>query len=183
MAEYNVDPDLKFNKEISKSIKAIGDLTIPFKLMTREWYKGNRSIFDPGRKSKGKFEDLTPKYKNAKIKALGSAYPILRGFLKKKGQPVRRSNKLAKSMINASNPDSVAVIINKRSLILGTKVTNEDGEPYPRHLHFGTKKMVARPFVLIGGEQTATKEINKRRENWVNMLKDFVIQSSEGFAT
>ena len=150
--------------------------------MTREWYKGNRSIFDEGRKGRGKYIDLTPKYKKAKIKAIGGAYPILRGFLKPPGQKARKSGKLARSMTDPANADTVATIINKKALILGTKVTNEDGEPYPQFLHFGTKKMAARPFVLIGGEQVATNEINKRRENWINMLKDFVIQSSEGFA-
>lgn len=182
MAQYRVDPDNKFNQAIQDAILKVDDLTIPFKLMTREWYKGNRSIFDEGRKGPGKYADLTPKYKLAKIKAIGTAYPILRGFLKPKGQPGRKSGKLAKSMIDPSNSDTVATIINKKVLILGTKVKNAKGEPYPNYLHFGTSKMTARPFVLIGGEQVANKDINKRRENWIELLSDYVLQVSKDFA-
>lgn len=181
MVDYKVDPDKEFQREINKSFRKLGDLTIPFKLMSREWFKGNRAIFDPSRQSPGKYVDLTPKYKKAKTKAIGSPYPILRGFLKPAGQPARKSGKLAESMLDPRNPDAISTIINKKILILGTKVKSE-GAPYPAFLHFGTSKMAARPFVLIGGEQVAPREINIRRENWVEMLKDYVLQVSEGFA-
>lgn len=183
MAQYNVDQDKRFRKEINKAINSLDDLTIPYRLMTREWYKGNRSIFDPARKGPGKYADLSEKYKKAKTRAIGSPYPILRGFLKPAGQPARKTGKLAKSMTDPSDPGTVATIANKKILILGTRVTGEGGVPYPTFLHLGTSKMPARPFVLIGGEQVATREINVRKENWINMLKDYVVQVSEGFAS
>jgi len=171
MAKYEIDSQKKFRKEINKAIKKVGDLTIPFGLMTREWFKANRSIFDKGRVGPGKYADLSPKYKVAKGKKYGFVYPILRG-----------SGKLAESMIEADHPDSIAIITNKNVLTLGTKVTNKKNKPYPIFLHFGTNKMTARPLVLLGGEQVATRPINKRRENWVTMLNDYVLQVSKGFA-
>lgn len=182
MIGWNVDPDKKFEKALGKSFKQLGDLTKPYKLMGREWFKANRSIFDEGRKSRGKYDDLSPKYKKAKERAIGSAYPILRGFVKEKGVPARKSGKLAKSMIEPENKDAINVIVNKKILVLGTKVTDKDGSPYPSFLNFGTNKMPPRPFMLLGGEQVAPKRINVRRDIWINMLQDFVIQKSEGFA-
>lgn len=176
--KVEVDPDNKLEKTIKFAVSEVADLTIPFKLMTREWFKSNRSIFDKGRKGPGKYRDLSPKYKKRKTKALGSPYPILRGFVKPKGQPARPSGKLADSMTKPKDSGAVSKIINKQSLILGTKVTGKDGEPYPNHLHFGTKKMPSRPFVLLGGEQVAPDRVNKRRELWVNMIQDFVNQKT-----
>lgn len=182
MAKYTVDPDKKFNKAIDKAIRSLNDLTVPFTLMTKEWFKGNRSIFDEGRKGPGKYKDLSSGYKAAKIKAIGSPYPILRGFLKPKGSPARKSGKLADSMIEPTNPDAISIIVNKKILILGTKVKGKGGVPYPSFLHFGTSKMPARPFVLLGGEQVATGQINQRREVWIDLLTDWALQVSEGFA-
>lgn len=183
MISANVDPNKDFRRELKIALKKLEDLTIPFTLMSREWFKANRSIFDEGRKGPGKYADLSPKYKQAKTRAIGSPYPILRGFVKEPGQPAKKSGKLADSMINPTNSDSVNKIINKKALVLGTKVTSEDGAPYPLYLHFGTRKMPARPFVLLGGEQVATREINQRTKNWAMMLQDYVNQVSQGFAS
>ena len=73
MAKYDVDPDGKFKTEIAKAIKSVGDLTIPFQLMTREWFKGNRSIFDEGRQGPGKYKDLSAEYKKRYQERLESA--------------------------------------------------------------------------------------------------------------
>lgn len=181
--KYEVDPKQKFEKAIKKSLKQLNDLTIPYNLMARSWFKSNVSIFDEGRKSKGKYEDLSPKYKSRKARLLGSPYPILRGFVKEKGSPARKSGKLADSMTNPSHKDAVNLIVNKKILVLGTKVLSKKGAPYARFLHFGTNKMSARPLALIGGEQVATRQVNERRENWIKLLNDFVIQKSKGFAS
>ena len=179
MADYNVDPDGKFNEAIREAILKVGDLTEPFQEMTKEWFKGNKSIFDLNRKSKGRYEDLTEPYKSTKTRYLGSPYPILVGFLKPKGSPATRSGKLAKSMIDPTDSDSINVIINRQTLLLGTRVTTKKGAPYGIYLHKGTSKMAARPFVLIGGEQVANPIINKRREAWIMLLKDYVRQVTE----
>ena len=170
MAQYIIDPSKKFNLKLGKATKKISDLTIPFKLITREWYKGNRSIFDLGRKSRGKYEDLKPATKKMKERIFGTIYPILVA-----------SGDLAKSMTDPSDSDSVATIVNKKTLLLGTKIKSEKGAPYAFFLHFGTKRMVARPLILFGSEKVAPKGINKRVKNWKKMLRKYIRDVSGGF--
>jgi hypothetical protein len=179
MAEYKFDPDGKLEKALDETFKKTKDLTLPYTLMTREWFKANRTIFDLGRKSRGKYAELSPKYKKTKERYLGSAYPILSGFFKEKGRPARRSHKLAKSMTDPRNPDSVAKIINKAILILGTKVKSKKNHLYPASLHYGTKKMPARPVVLSGAEQVAPDRVLKRNKLWIKMLKKYIFQISK----
>jgi len=171
MAQYDVDPDNRLANAIKRAVRDLGDLTEPFQLMTREWYKGNVSIFDKNRQGPGKYADLSPRYKRRKQRKWGFTYPILRA-----------SGKLADSMTNPTHSDSIAVIVNKRELHLGTKVKSKKNHAYGASLHFGTRKMPARPFALIGGEQVATKQVNQRRENWINLINDWVRQVSEKVA-
>ena len=174
VVEVKVDPDKRFNDALRRAQNKVGDLTLPLNLITKSWFKGNRSIFDLGRKGPGKYIDLSPKYKARKKKILGSPYPILVGFTKSK----RRSGKLARSMTNPTNPDSIANIINKKSLILGTKAKTQKGHLYPASLHYGTRFMPARPFVLLGSEQVAPSPVNRRKELWIKIIKDYVLSVS-----
>ncbi|MCK5608286.1 hypothetical protein KAR91_40770 [Candidatus Pacearchaeota archaeon] len=174
MVEITVDPGKDFRRALDKVYKKSGDLTIPFTLMTKQWFKGNRSIFDLGRKGPGKYIDLSPKYKRRKSKILGSPYPILVGFTRAR----RRSGKLRESMVNPSSKNAFNKIANKKHLFLGTRAKSRKGALYPAFLNNGTGKMPARPFMLIGGEQVATPEVNKRREAWVKTLNDYVLQLS-----
>lgn len=171
--KFQVDEKLKFNKAVIKARKKLDNLSVPLKLISRSWFKGNRSQFDLGRKGPGKYIDF--KYedvKEQKEREVGFVYPIL-----------VRSGKLMRSMTDASNPDSVNKIVNKRVLILGTKVTGKNNAPYPFFLNFGTKFTAgARPVVLLGSEQVATQDQSRRMKTWVHTLEDFVIQKSKGFA-
>ena len=167
VAVYEVDPDQSFRRAIKKSLRLLSDLTVPYTLMTKSWYKSNRSIFDMGRQGPGKYADLSPRYKPAKQRAVGFVYPIL-----------VRKGKLARSMTVPDDPGSVATIINKKILILGTKVSSK-GFSYPQALHFGTSKMPARPFVLLGGEQVSPQNINRRRVAWIKLLGDYALQVSK----
>lgn len=180
--KYDFDPEGRLAKAITKSANEIQNLTIPLTEIGKSWRKGNVSQFDPARKSRGKYAELSPRYKSLKEKYIGSAYPILRGFLKEKGLPARRSGKLADSMINPSHPDSVSKIINQSGILLGTKVKSKKGFLYPLALEKGNKNMPARPVVLLGSEQVATMDQNKRIDNYIELLADFVIQKSKGFA-
>ena len=171
MAEYIVDPGGKFSRAIKKATRGVSDLTIPFGLMTKEWYKSNRSIFDLGRKGPGKYVDLSPSTKKLKERMFGRIYPILVA-----------SGKLGKSMPEPGNSDSIAIIVNKKTLVLGTKVTGKNNAPYSFFVQLGTRKMPARPFVLLGGEQVAPRRINIRRKIWIKMIEQYVIDVSKGFA-
>lgn len=147
-------------RALNKASKQVSDLTIPFTLIAKSWFKSNKAIY--ALKGPGKFADLTELYKKTKQRKLGFTYPILRGA----------TRSLEKSITEPTDGQSVNMIVNKKTLILGTKVE------YGPFLHFGTVKMKARPFVLIGAEQTGPPEFNKRLEAWIKILEDFVVQTT-----
>ena len=159
VVKYSVDPDKEFQQAIRDAIGQVDDLTLPFQLITKSWFRSNKAIFSL--KGKGKYQDLTPNYKKQKQKAVGFIYPIL-----------RRSGRLEGSITDPSSKDAVNLIINKKTLILGTKV------PYGAPHQLGLK-VPKRPFLLIGGEQTAPDEINRRRDAWISTLESYVLQVSE----
>lgn len=151
-----LDEDLQ--NAIKETLKEVDDLTIPYKLMVDSWYKSNRSIFSL--KSPGKYPDLSPRYKRYKKKEFGFIYPILKA-----------SGRLEDSMINPGG-ESISYVFNKRTLVLGTKV------PYGKYHQLG-KGVPLRPFVLLGAEQVSPPEINRRRDNWIKLLNDYVLQASK----
>lgn len=155
--EFHVDPDKSFQKAMSDAIRGIQDLTIPFILITKEWFQGNKSIFAIA--GKGKYADLSSDYKKYKTRKYGSPYPILKA-----------SGRLEASITDPTSADSMAVILNKTSLTLGSRI------PYGPYLQFGTNRMPARPFILLGVEQVSTGAINKRQENWLKLVTDYVDQ-------
>lgn len=167
---FVVDPGNEFRNAVKKAQKDLKDLTIPLKEMTREWFKGNLGIFDLSRQGPGQYKDLSDNYKLAKFKAVKFVYPIL-----------VRKGALMRSMTKPDDSGSVNVIINKKILILGTKVKNKKGVPYPIIMQAGSpsRNIPARPFVLIGGERTAPFKINQRRKNWIKILEDYTLQVSK----
>jgi phage gpG-like protein len=164
VTQYVVDADKQFQKAIKDALKQVNDLTIPFKLITKSWFKGNEFLFkapyNPSR-----YTDLTENYKKQKKKAVGFIYPIL-----------RRSGLLEESITDPSSGNSINLIINGKTLVLGTKV------PYAAKHQFG-EKVPARPFLLIGGEQTAPDEINRRKDAWIATIRDYVMQKSQQVGT
>ena len=161
---YSVDPDKAFQKAIKDAIKDVQDLTVPFTLITKSWFKSNRAIF--ALKGPGKYVDLTEKYKLEKQKKVGFIYPIL-----------KRSGLLEKSITVPGDSNSISYIINKNVLVLGSKV------PYGAAHQFGTKFLPIRPFIFVGAEQTAPEEINQRRDAWIATLRDYVLQVSSKVGT
>jgi phage gpG-like protein len=151
------------DKQLQDAIKAarsaVSDLTVPFKLMTDAWFRSNRAIF--ALKGPGKYADLSEAYKTQKKRRHGFTYPILRA-----------SGNLEDSITKPGDAGSIAQTLNKKTLILGTKVS------YGQYLQFGTSRMPARPFILVGAEQVAPAEINRRRDAWVKMLQDYVMQKT-----
>lgn len=161
MITFEVDPGGKFKKAIDEAVKEVDDLTIPFALITQSWYKSNQFIFDRSRQSEGKYVDLSEDYKQAKFNKFKFIYPILLA-----------TGRLERSMTDADSNESINKVINKKTLILGTRV------PYAPHHQFGTSKMPARPFVLIGAEQVAPEGLNRRQDAWVAILASYVAQKS-----
>lgn len=161
---FKVDPDKEFARFVSEIQKEVEDLTIPYVLMTKDWFKGNRAIFTLS--GKGKYVDLSPdsgrskyNYKRQKLRDVGFVYPIL-----------KRSGLLEKSLTVEGDASSIAQIINKKILILGTK------DRVAAYHQIGTKRLPVRPMIFIGAEQTAPDDLNKRRENWIKILENHYIQ-------
>lgn len=159
MTEYQVDPTGAFRDAISEAISKVSDLRIPYTLLVKSWFQGNKAIF--ALKGPGKYKDLKLSTKKAKIREHGSAYPIL-----------KNSGALEQSLTEPTDSDSIAVISGKYTLILGTK------KSYAPFLQYGTKFMPARPVVLWGAEQTAPAELNKRVETWIEIVNNYVLQVS-----
>jgi len=161
--QYAFDPDNEFVKKLEKAFEATQDLTIPLTLMAREWFKSNRSIFKL--KGPGRYKDLSPKYKAFKESVIGQVYPIL-----------KFSGALEDSITNPKDPSAINFIINKNTLILGTKVPyaiyHQSNEP--------RSKMPYRPFLFVGVEQIAPQDIQQNRlKNWIKILDSYVSQKLE----
>lgn len=144
---------------MSEAKKAVGDLTIPLKGIARHFFQGNKAIF--ALNGKGQYVDLSPKYKAEKEKHVHFVYPIL-----------RRSGFLERSITNASDPDAIAEIVNKDTLLVGTHLF------YGAFLQKGTRRMPARPFLFVGPEAPfySTQEQKNRPYIWLQILDDYVRQ-------
>lgn len=161
----DVDSNKQLQQAIDSALKNVKDLTIPYKLMAQSWFKGNQSIFDRGRQSSGKYIDLSEAYKIRKRKIHGFIYPILLA-----------KGKLARSVTDPRDENAINYIVDKKYLFLGTRAVTSKGFPYAIAIQTGTRKMPARPFVLIGAEQVANKVQNKRLEAWIETINSFVFQ-------
>ncbi len=148
-----------FDKDLQAAVKdaqeKVSDLRVPFTLITQSWFKSNRAIFSLT--GPGKYVDLTEKYKVVKERKWKFVYPILKA-----------SGRLSESITKPGHPDSVRYIFNKLTLVLGSKV------PYGGAHQTGTNRLPARPWILMGGEQTAPDEINNRKFAWIKMISDYV---------
>lgn len=166
-----VDPKGSFKAAINRASKRTSDLTIPLKLITQSWYKTNKALF--AFTTKGPFDDLSENYQKQKQKKHGFIYPILKA-----------SGKLERSLTEPSDSDTIASILNKKQLILGTKVTSLKGVPYPSLLNFGNPKtnLPARPYMVIGtgkGKWSKSLHIQRRLKLWIELLDNYVKNSFE----
>lgn len=160
----SIDPDQKFRAAVDAVGREVNDLRVPFRQIAREWFQSNKAIFTIA-DGPGKWKDLKPSYRDQKERWMGSAYPMFRG----------RTGALERSITMKDDDNAIANILSdNKSMILGTRV------PYARPLQTGAKmgpyKMPARPFVLIGAEQTGPPEFNMRLEAWIIQLKSYVEQ-------
>ena len=165
--DFKVDPTGAFKKALRESGKKTDDLRVPFKLISQAFYKTNKILFSFT--SKGPFDDLSPSYQREKDKKYGFIYPILKA-----------TGALEKSITNPTDPNTVASVINKKTLILGTKLTSEEGAPYPAFLQFGTKFMPSRPYLVVGTEKgrwAKSRTIQRRKQRWIELLEKYCADS------
>lgn len=159
------DYEVKNLREFRKVLQAAGgivqDLRFPFKQISGDFYKSEKSIFQL--KGPGRYKDITPQTKTQKLREVGFIYPIL-----------KRTRRLEKSVTSPRTKDSI-LKIGKKELIIGTKV------PYAAFHQEGTKRMPRRPFFFIGPEapRFATRRQQGRLERWTSILEAFVAKKLE----
>ncbi len=155
-----VDPDKSFQEAVLAARDAVGDLTIPFTLISKSWFQSNKFIFEV-KGGPGKYADLSERYKKWKQKKAKFIYPVL-----------KLSGALEKSITDPKDKNAISYIINGRSLFLGTK------DYKAGYLQTGTKRMPARPPVLIGAESVAPSDLNTRRDLWIGTIVDYVLKKT-----
>lgn len=178
---YIVQNDKDFQAAIDRLAKSTDDFRIPFGLISREFYKTNKKIFQL--KSKGlypplggfNYNRLTPSGKTRQKEAeeqkqseVGFIYPLL-----------VRTGALASSMTNPSDPKAIK-LIGKQYLELGTAVEygvyHQSDRP--------RSKIPQRKFLFIDGgplERSIGASTSGRRETWLNIINQYILDEIKRF--
>lgn len=164
ITSYSVDNDRRFRDALEDAQRQVKDLRVPLTLISKDWFQSNNAIFNltgPG--------------------GYPPASPSTIAKRNRKGQPVYpllvSTGRLRDSMTNPAHPDSVNVIVNQRSLFLGTKVSygifHQSDKP--------RRKIPLRKFVFIGPEASrfARGAQVGRLERWQNILAANVAKQLE----
>jgi len=183
--EWTIENDIAFANGLDRLGRATNDFTIPFKLISSDFYRSNRKLFTL--QGKGLYQDLSEKpfrafwqnkngfasyyaggYKEYKKVNYGFTYPILVG----------ESRVLSNSILGGRNKHSIFTL-RKQELLLGSSV------PYGKYHQSDAArtKIPQRKFVFIDGgpaDKSKDSSINGRRERWLNIINDHVIQLVSG---
>lgn len=164
---YAVDNDRKFRNAIKEASEVGQDLSVPFGLILKDFYKSEAAIFKlkgPGKYPpfQGKINPKTgyTEYQAAKRKKVGFDYPLL-----------VRTGALAASLLGPNNPGSVSKIT-PLSLVFGTAIEygayHQSDDP--------RSKIPLRKFLFIGPEAPnfATNEQIGRLQRWQGYMTDYI---------
>lgn len=158
---FDVDPGGELGRNFRKAIDSVEDLRVPLSLIRESWFRGNKSIFALA--GPGKFADLSPNYKKRKAAKFGSPYPIL----------FRQQGILRDALTVPGNAKSVSKLVGKKALDLGV----DPDDIVFNSLYSGTRTGIkARPYILLGVEQTAPSALNTRVAIWRKLIVDYVSQ-------
>lgn len=122
--------------------KATGDLRPAFEIIASDFYKSNKFLIFEAKP--GRYKDLSPDYKAQKQKVYGNIYPMLVA-----------SGRLEESLTVRGGNENIT-LINPRRMTLGSKT------PYATWLQTGTRKMPARPPLLI--------DVGRRVFRWIRII-------------
>ena len=176
---FLIENDKAFRDGIDRLARTTSDFRIPFREIARDWVKSNRKIFTLA--SRGLYQDLAPEhgdpdaggirthtnYIDRKRAEVGFAYPILLKF-----------GDLARSLTVKGGPGQV-LDVGQRTLTMGTEVEHAiyHQSDLPR------KKIPQRKIIFIDGgpaERSKDAAIAGRRERWLNIINDHIIQLITG---
>jgi hypothetical protein len=154
---YKVDPQGVFRNALRDARSVVSDLTEPLEAIAKDFYRTEPPTFE--KNASGGFPDLSPAYKRAKRREVGFVYPML-----------VRSGALRASMTSPTDPNAVKLILNKRTLFIGTRIK------------YASAVQSRRPFLFLGPEAKgiATDEQVGRLERWVGILMDHCIAVLDG---
>lgn len=157
---YSLENDKAFKAALKRASDTVQDLRIPFGLILSDFYKSQAAIFKL--KSAGQYPDLSQRYKDAKIKKVGFAYPIL-----------VRTGALSNSLLGPNNRGAISKAT-QLSLTIGTQIEYGIYHQSDR----ARRKIPLRKFLFIGPEakEFATSEQMGRLERWNNILNDHILK-------
>jgi len=156
---YIVENDKAFIKALNKLDRAVSDFRIPFGLISKEFFQGNKKVFSL--KGPGQYPDLADSTKEQKKREVGFVYPIL-----------KRTGRLESSLTGGNSPEAVNAI-GKKLLLLGTTV------PYAI-FHQSDKSRTRLPLrkpVFISGpplEQGIADRVSGRKQAWLNIIDQYI---------
>lgn len=148
----------KFQRQLNRLSKITNDLRPLFEKLASDHYKEEKKIFNL--KRRGKYEDLSKKYKKLKKRNYGSAYPIFVG----------KTKNLKKSLLNRSDENAV-FDITKTKATIGTNV------PYAKYHHskkLPRTKLPRRPLWFVGEENPT------QFKRWVRTAENFIRKAAIG---
>jgi len=163
-SNFRVEFDDDFQDALNEAASKVDDLRVPFRSMLAQFYKAEKVIFKL--KTRGRYDDLSPKYKKRKKKLLGgTGYPIL-----------KRTGALEAS-VTKRNALGSYWRLRKKYFEVGTTL------PYAHFHQFGTKKMAMREFIFIkfkGRTPGKDNTFQIRNALWRQELKIFMVQRLTG---
>ena len=162
--EVKVDPNNQLSRALARARKESADLTAPLTLIAQSWFKTNKAIF--ALRGPGQYEPLSPKYREQKAKKLGFVYPALLG----------RNERIKKAITDPTDSNSVNKILNKKELQVGVRKTGSF--PYAAVHQFGSGNIPARPYLFVGGEAAAPKDLNKRSDIWAKLIETHILKTT-----
>lgn len=185
---YTIENDVAFRAALNKAKEAAGDLRLIFRLISADFYKSQKSIFQL--KSPGKYPDLGGFQPNKKVSAnvtrrdrakarkkalVGFLYPLLRG----------RTRDLETAATVQGGAGNIT-LIGKQSLTMGVSGRSV---PYAAvHQSDRTRRKIPqRKYLFIGPEapRFATSEQKGRLERWLGIIGGnlpALISKQTGFA-
>lgn len=162
VTSYIIENDIAFGRAIERLRRSTKDFRIPFGLIAKDFYQGNKKVFSL--KGPGLYPDLSESYKKIKRRQVGFIYPIL-----------VKSGELAASLLKPNALGSIRTI-RKDSLQLGTSTPHAKFHQSddPR-----TQLPQRKPVFIDGGPTEVSKgaNISGRRESWLNIINQYIIDN------
>jgi len=167
---FLVDNDRAFKRGLDRLAKATDDFSTPFAEIAKHWYQGNKKLFKL--KSGGLYAPYGGLNTNAekqyaaeqqKKKEVGFIFPMM-----------KRTGRLEKSLVSKNSSEGEH-FVGRQTLVLGTKV------PYTKYHQSDAPRSVMpqRKVIFIDGGPAETAKdavISGRREAWLNIMNDHIIQ-------